>query len=310
MAEHGANHSRCELPDPHESLEPPQADIDAGLTSIRQNEQAVVTAETIYAGPGTLTWAWDLDSDGDFDDGNGQHLTITWAQLLSLGMTEPLVYGLRVRVSSSTGASSIGLTYLAVLRDGPLTYLTTVVISGPLRAQDRVTANGQPVSTTSFRWFTTLSPPNEGSASTTILRDGPWSPPQQRCLHHRAARAAGRRRLMRAFIRCLPVVAVIAQLLVLGGGCKDDKAELYPLWFLLLPPPPVADRLDLAGAFDAALAGPGEVTVTLNGQPATIDGAAWHYQTAMPATSAVFLMQLRVGTQILEQREITVRVEP
>jgi len=56
-----------------------------------------------------LTYAWDLDADGQYDDAAGDTATLTWSNLVAIGIVDNGAYLLRLRVDDGLG----GVTYSA-----------------------------------------------------------------------------------------------------------------------------------------------------------------------------------------------------
>ena len=98
----------------------------------------------------TLTYAWDLNNDGDYNDageaaGSSQTRTITWAQLVSLGITAPQTRTIKLRVTdsrnkpnSSTVVNSTLQTLIVDYGDAPDSYGT---LKGSNGAAHTITGN-------------------------------------------------------------------------------------------------------------------------------------------------------------------------
>jgi hypothetical protein len=85
------------------------------------------------AGVGTdpvdaLSYSWDINGDGSFGDATGPSPTLTWAQLVALGISDgPSLYNVRLRVDDGDGGITISApVFLSVANAAP-----TVTITGP-----------------------------------------------------------------------------------------------------------------------------------------------------------------------------------
>jgi len=82
--------------------------------------QLVVNATDPAGTADPLTYAWDLDSDGLFDDAVGANPTLSWQQLIALGIGNGTVsYPIAVRVSDDDGGVSIASDILVVTNRAP-----------------------------------------------------------------------------------------------------------------------------------------------------------------------------------------------
>ena len=98
----------------------------------------------------TLTYAWDLNNDGDYTDtgeasGSSPTRTITWAQLVSLGITAPQTRTIKLRVTDSRNQSNSSAVVNATLQtlivdygDAPDTFGT---LKGSNGAAHTITGN-------------------------------------------------------------------------------------------------------------------------------------------------------------------------
>ncbi len=86
-----------------------------------------------------LSYAWDLNNDGDFSDpgenaGRNAIRTLTWTQLVALGITAPSTQPIRLRVTDLAGATSIVNATLKTLivdyGDAPNSYGTVKSADG------------------------------------------------------------------------------------------------------------------------------------------------------------------------------------
>ena len=69
-------------------------------------------------GDSIVSYHWDLDDDGQFDDASGANPTITWATIVSLGLSYPGVANtIGLRVEDSFGATSTDTTTLTIYTD-------------------------------------------------------------------------------------------------------------------------------------------------------------------------------------------------
>lgn len=67
-----------------------------------------------------LTYSWDVNGDGVFGDASGVEPTLTWAQLVALGITDgPRANSVRVRVSDGTQSTESPATFLTVGNSPP-----------------------------------------------------------------------------------------------------------------------------------------------------------------------------------------------
>lgn len=85
-----------------------------------------------------LTYSWDVNSDSVFGDATGVNPTLTWAQLVALGIVDgPLAGGARVRVDDALGGvtTSVPVT-LVVLNVAP-----TAGVTGPVSGSAGVSLN-------------------------------------------------------------------------------------------------------------------------------------------------------------------------
>lgn len=109
------------------------------VPAIQEGESlAVSAAASDPAGAADpLSYSWDINGDGVFDDANGDNATLTWAQLVALGIADgPATRQVTVRVNDGDGGSvdSIPVT-LTVNNAAP-----TSGVSGPATAPRGATA--------------------------------------------------------------------------------------------------------------------------------------------------------------------------
>ena len=68
----------------------------------------VTLAASDAAGLPGVTYAWDLDGDGQFTDATGSTVTLTWAQLVALGINTRGSYPIAVRATTTQNTRQFG----------------------------------------------------------------------------------------------------------------------------------------------------------------------------------------------------------
>jgi len=87
---------------------PPVADA-GGPHTISEGDSLTLDASASFdADMDPLTYAWDIDNDGSYDDATGESPTLTWAQLLSLGINDDGTYTIGVEVPAAQILFTIG----------------------------------------------------------------------------------------------------------------------------------------------------------------------------------------------------------
>ncbi|MFO0947020.1 MAG: PKD domain-containing protein [Planctomycetota bacterium] len=104
----------------------------------------------------TLSYSWDINGDGVFGDASGANPTVTWAQLVALGITNgpASVTNVRLQVSDGLTSTISGPTTLNVLNAPPTTNAGgpyTVVENGVLVLSASAT-DPNPSDSLSFAW--------------------------------------------------------------------------------------------------------------------------------------------------------------
>ncbi len=98
----------------------------AGFT-IRAGDPVTLIATRPAGNLPALTFGWDLTGSGLFGDASGDTATLTWAQLMAVGITDQGVYPVSLRVSDGTTALVFS-TSLNVTHRSPLVVVSTATI--------------------------------------------------------------------------------------------------------------------------------------------------------------------------------------
>lgn len=69
---------------------------------------------------GTVTYGWDVNRDGDFTDATGQNPTLTWDELIALGIDGVGTFDVRVQVDNGNNTQISAPTTLTVNLAGPV----------------------------------------------------------------------------------------------------------------------------------------------------------------------------------------------
>lgn len=119
-------------------------------TPTAEGGDTVVTVTANDPDGDPLTIRWDLDGDGLHDDATGPALSIPWAQLLALGISDDGTYPIGVRVddgelvTTGTGALTVADTAPTLGLTGPVSVVAgnpaTFVLSATDPGDDRVVA--------------------------------------------------------------------------------------------------------------------------------------------------------------------------
>lgn len=106
--------------------DPPVANINGPYQISEGNSLSLSSAGSSDPDGDSLTFAWDLDGDDDFDDAVGPSPTISWNDLVNLGIDDNGQYTVRLRVTDTTLLSTTVSTTLTVQNTAP-----QAVIAGP-----------------------------------------------------------------------------------------------------------------------------------------------------------------------------------
>ena len=79
-----------------------------GPYTINQGQSLTLADQTIIPAGRTGTSAWDIDGDGLFGEAIGLTPTISWQDLIALGMADDGTYTIYLRVTLDTGISALG----------------------------------------------------------------------------------------------------------------------------------------------------------------------------------------------------------
>jgi hypothetical protein len=101
----------------------------SGFTDVKGNPVTLTLTPPSSTTP-ALTYTWDLNHDGTFGDSTGSAPTVSWAQLMSFGITNEGVYPIAVRISDGLDTVTLNTT-LTVIHTPP-----TVTASGPTAAAE------------------------------------------------------------------------------------------------------------------------------------------------------------------------------
>jgi alpha-amylase len=108
--------------------------LSANGFTIRAGEAITLTANHPGGNVPPLTFDWDVSGSGLFGDASGATATLTWGQLMALGITDQGVYPVSVRVSDGT-TTLIFTTNLTVNHRSPLVVVSTAT-AGALQNVD------------------------------------------------------------------------------------------------------------------------------------------------------------------------------
>jgi hypothetical protein len=114
-----------------------------GAYSINEGQSLTLNASASSDPNGdALTYSWDVNGDGIFGDATGVAPTLTWTQLVNLGISDGpfTTTNLRVRVNDGQATTTSAATSLSVLNTGP-----TASISIPVLGQRGGGLNGNTV---------------------------------------------------------------------------------------------------------------------------------------------------------------------
>lgn len=129
---------------------PPTADA-GGIYEITEGSSVTLTAEGADpAGAGDpLTFLWDLDGNGFFGDAIGESVTVTWAQLVELGINDgPVAQSIFVRVQDGEGGvTDSAPATLTIHNAAPVAGLTgaTVAEAGASQAFTATATDAGPI---------------------------------------------------------------------------------------------------------------------------------------------------------------------
>src|SRR5207237_223761 len=83
-----------------------------------------------------LTYSWDVNGDGIFDDATGVQPTLTWSQLVALGITQgPSTFQIRLEVDDGSDHPIISSPVTLAVNDAPV----TAILSGPVSINEGAT---------------------------------------------------------------------------------------------------------------------------------------------------------------------------
>lgn len=102
-------------------LAPPPTANAGGPYTIHEGQSLTLNASASSSPLGlALSYSWDVNGDGVFGDATGIQPTLTWSQLVTLGVNDgPATFAPMVRVTDSVGNSSTATTTLALLNTPP-----------------------------------------------------------------------------------------------------------------------------------------------------------------------------------------------
>jgi glycosidase len=98
----------------------------AGFT-IRAGDAVTLTANHPAATTPVLAYGWDLSGRGQFNDAGGATATLTWSQLVGLGITDQGIYPVALQVSDGTTPATF-TTNLTVTHRSPLVVVSTASV--------------------------------------------------------------------------------------------------------------------------------------------------------------------------------------
>jgi hypothetical protein len=94
-------------------------------------EGASLTLQASYlaiAGGSPVTYTWDVNGDGTFGDSTGPNPTLSWSQLVALGVADgPATFRVRVRITDANGNSAMSAATSFQLNNAP----PTALLAGP-----------------------------------------------------------------------------------------------------------------------------------------------------------------------------------
>lgn len=100
---------------------PPTADA-GGPYAIAEEDDLTLSGSGTDPNADLLTYSWDLNGDGIFDDASGAAPTLTWAQLVTLGIDHgPSIFNVQLRVSDGDGAETTSLATTLSIGNSPPT---------------------------------------------------------------------------------------------------------------------------------------------------------------------------------------------
>jgi ELWxxDGT repeat protein len=120
-----------------------------------------------------LVYGWDLDNDGSFDDATGSNPTVTWAQLVALGLNNgQVVHPISVRVNDGDGGITTASASITIANRAP-----TVASLGSTITVDEGTpvvlagafTDPSATDTHTFAWTITKNGAAHATATTQLL---------------------------------------------------------------------------------------------------------------------------------------------
>ena len=99
-------------------LTPPTASI-LGAGPIAEGQPLTLSASTNQVNAGTYTYAWDLSGNGQYNQAFGPNPTISWADLVQLGISKDGSYPIHLRVTDPQGRVAETTATLDVTRTAP-----------------------------------------------------------------------------------------------------------------------------------------------------------------------------------------------
>jgi hypothetical protein len=106
------------------TLTGPQASAGGPYTITEGDSLSLSAAGTVVPGGQTASYEWDINGDGTFTDAVGTSPTLTWQQLVALGVNDDGTYRVAVRVTTSSGAVDVATATLTVQAARPTLSLT------------------------------------------------------------------------------------------------------------------------------------------------------------------------------------------
>jgi hypothetical protein len=106
--------------------QPPASVVPGGPYTINEGDSLTLTTSAVDPDHDPLTFSWDINGDGMFGDATGANPTLTWAQLVALGIADgPATFNVQVEVTDPYHPPVISAkTTLSVVNTNPTAMLS------------------------------------------------------------------------------------------------------------------------------------------------------------------------------------------